>query len=185
MSPPPSSTDFFDDEYVHGRRTVTPPPAIPNESLAITAVAAGPATDALSLIEPGPLPNPVQVIDVDFESREEIDQIHGRIMRMLATGRWLPDFKAHHIPSLIRDPELHRRLHELLSARNRLEADLENMMDDVAADGAALDPTRDFEAEYERMNSAYDETNRPAVRGVPNPAAHYWRTGYCSHSLCS
>ena len=189
VSLPPSSTGFFDEEYVQGRRTVTPPPAIPNESSAITAVAAGPATDAIALIEPGRLSNPVQVIDVDFESRQEVDRVHTRIMGMLAMGRWLPDFKAHHIPSQIRDPELHRQLHELLLAQNRLEADLENMMNDVAADKTSLDPTRDFEAEYERMNSAYDETNRTMfllyAELLPNPAANYWRTGNCSHSLCS
>jgi hypothetical protein len=67
----PSSTGFFDEEYVQGRRTITPPPASPNESSASTAAAALPATHAIALIGPGPLSNPVQVIDVDFESREE------------------------------------------------------------------------------------------------------------------
>ena len=93
----PSNTGFFDEEYVQGRRTITPPPASPNESSASTEAAALPATNAIALIGPGPLPNPVQVIDVDFESPEEVVRVHTRIMRMLATGRWLPDFKLHHI----------------------------------------------------------------------------------------
>jgi hypothetical protein len=35
--------------------------------------------------------------------------------------------------------------------RDRVETDLENLLDDVAADGTALDPNRDSEPEYQRL----------------------------------
>ena len=34
------------------------------------------------------------------------------------------------------------------------------MMEDRAADGTPLDPKRDFEDEYQRLNQSYDDLNR-------------------------
>jgi hypothetical protein len=39
--------------------------------------------------------------------------------------------------------EFHRRLHDLLMKRNRVEAGLENLLNDEATDGTPLSPTRD------------------------------------------
>jgi hypothetical protein len=83
---------------------------------------------------------------------------------MLAAGITLPDFKAQHIPAPNQDPVAYHRLHELLLQRDRTEFSLNNMLDDKAADGTALDPYRDFEDEYEHMSQLYDDSNRDMFR---------------------
>jgi hypothetical protein len=44
--------------------------------------------------------------------------------------------------------------------RDRVETDLENLLDDVAADGTALDPNRDSEPEYQRLGTLCNNLNR-------------------------
>ncbi len=79
---------------------------------------------------------------------------------MLAQDKWLPDFKDDRIPSERRDPQAHQELHELLLQRIQTEKELPDMLDDRAADGTPLDPKRDFEDDYQRLNQLYDDLNR-------------------------
>jgi hypothetical protein len=89
--------------------------------------------------------------------------LQARINRLL-TQEYVGEFKAQLIPSLARAPEFHRRLNELLMKRNRVEAGLENLLTDQAADGTPLDPTRDSEPEYQRLSALVNRTNISMLR---------------------
>jgi hypothetical protein len=139
---PASRLSFFDDEYVGGQRVPSPPTDTP---------AAG-HTDPPALM-------PSQ-IDLALETDEESQQMADRINHLLLTRDYVGDFKPHLIPSLAIAPETHHRLMDLLTHRNRIESDLENLHDDIAADGTPLDPTRDIEPEYERLSTICNNLNR-------------------------
>jgi hypothetical protein len=79
---------------------------------------------------------------------------------MLTHSTWLPDFKEHRIPTIQRDSLCHHELQALLQQRNKVDQDLTDMLEDRAPDGTKLDPKRNFEKEYERLNQLYDDTNR-------------------------
>jgi hypothetical protein len=66
----------------------------------------------------------------------------------------------------------------MLAQRDRVERELENLMDDVDQDGNPLDPRRDTESTYEDLGSRVDHLNRAmftdyvkllTVTGPPTP----------------
>ncbi len=103
---------------------------------------------------------PPTAMDMDFESPREVTQVRASIAHMLTLDKWLPDFKDHRIPSIRRDPQAHQELHGLIQQRIQTEKELTDMMEDRAADGTPLDPKRDFEDDYQRLNQRYDDLNR-------------------------
>jgi hypothetical protein len=48
----------------------------------------------------------------------------------------------------------------MLAQRDRVEQQLENLLDDVDRDGNPLDPRRDIESTYEELGSQVDNFNR-------------------------
>jgi hypothetical protein len=103
---------------------------------------------------------PPTTMEMDFEPPLAVDHVRNSIVNLLAHSTWLPDFKEHRIPSIQRNPQVHQELTALLRQRNSVEQDLMNMLDDRAADGTPLNPKRDFEKDYERLNQQYDDLNR-------------------------
>jgi hypothetical protein len=99
-------------------------------------------------------------MEMDFEPPLAVDHVRNSIVNLLAHSTWLPDFKEHRIPTIQRNPQVHQELTALLQQRNSVEQDLMNMLDDRAADGTPLNPKRDFEKDYERLNQQYDDLNR-------------------------
>ena len=55
------------------------------------------------------------------------------------------------------------QLNDLLQQRIRTEQDLLDMLSDRAADGSPLDPYRDFEQDYKRLDQLYTDLNREMV----------------------
>jgi hypothetical protein len=49
---------------------------------------------------------------------------------------------------------VYEQMHDLLTQRIRTEDDLMDMLHDRAADGSPLDPHRDFEKDYKRLDQA-------------------------------
>ncbi len=47
-----------------------------------------------------------------------------------------------------------------MALRDRIEADIHDMLDDRAADGTSLDPHRDYEAAYHALSARHNESNR-------------------------
>ena len=58
----------------------------------------------------------------------------------------VPRLKAYHT--------VYEQMHDLLTQRIRTEDDLMDMLHDRAADGSPLDPHRDFEKDYKRLDQA-------------------------------
>ncbi len=57
-------------------------------------------------------------------------------------------------------PKVYQQLKDLLTQRIRTEQDLLDMLSDRAADGSPLDPNRDFEQDYKRLDQLYTDLNR-------------------------
>jgi hypothetical protein len=103
---------------------------------------------------------PPTVVELDFEPPRAVDHVRNSIVNLLAHSTWLPDFKEHRVPSIQRNPQVHHELTELMQQRESVERDLTDMLEDRAADGTPLDPTRNFDKDYERLNQLYDDLNR-------------------------
>ncbi len=107
------------------------------------------------------VPSPPQTaMELNFEPPHAVDYVRNNIANLLAHSTWLPDFKEHRIPSIQRNPQVHHELVALMQQRAGVERDLMDMLEDRAADGTPLDPTRNFDKEYERLNQLYDDLNR-------------------------
>ena len=69
------------------------------------------------------------------------------------------DFPATQVERLKAYHTVYERMHDLLTQRIRTEDDLMDMLHDRAADGSPLDPHRDFEKDYKRLDQLYTDIN--------------------------
>jgi hypothetical protein len=69
-------------------------------------------------------------------------------------------FPAAQVPRVKEYHKVYEQLHDLLTLRIRTEQDLMDMLQDKAADGAAVRPHRDFEKDYKRLDRLYTDINR-------------------------
>jgi hypothetical protein len=70
------------------------------------------------------------------------------------------EFPATQIPRLQPHPKVYQQLNDLLTQRIRTEQDLLDMLSDRAAYGSPLDPNRNFEQDYKRLDQLYTDLNR-------------------------
>lgn len=70
------------------------------------------------------------------------------------------EFPETQISRLQAHPMVYEQLNDLLQQRIRTEQDLLDMLSDRAADGSPLDPYRDFEQDYKRLDQLYTDLNR-------------------------
>jgi hypothetical protein len=103
---------------------------------------------------------PPTTMELDFEPESAVNHVRNNIVCMLAQKSWLLDFKEHRVPSMQRDPQVHQELSALLNRRQEIDKELMDMLSDRDEDGKPLDPKRDFEADYQRLNQEYDNLNR-------------------------
>jgi hypothetical protein len=101
----------------------------------------------------------IATIECDLESPEDCRRLSDRIFRSLPLHDWKADFKAHHIPSRLRDPHVHDTLSHMLARRNKTEARLLGFYENP--DGTRRDGNEDeVEAVYKRLNKRYNNINR-------------------------
>ena len=70
------------------------------------------------------------------------------------------DFPATQLPRLKAHHKVYEQLHDLLTLRISTEKELMDMLQDKAADGSPLDPHRDYEKDYKRLDDLYTDINR-------------------------
>jgi hypothetical protein len=85
------------------------------------------------------------------------------IYQALCQRNHFSEFPATQISRLQAHPKVYEQLNDLLQIRIRTEQDLLDMLNDRAADGAPLDPYRDFEQDYKRLDQLYTDLNRAMV----------------------
>jgi hypothetical protein len=143
-------TGLFDQEYMQGRCSPplpTPPILHPPGSASVIEFREG---DRI----------PISV-DFDLESPEDCLRVSNRILRSLLVDDWKSDFKAHHIPSRQRDPEVHHQLHALLTKRTNTETALETLLTDEHPDDRSKDrEERSVDREYNHLSGYYYFLNR-------------------------
>jgi hypothetical protein len=70
------------------------------------------------------------------------------------------EFKAKDISPVTIDRETNMVLTALLAERDRADRDLALCLSDKSADGSNLDPNRDIEEEYVRLDKSHNDTDR-------------------------
>jgi hypothetical protein len=73
--------------------------------------------------------------------------------------RAMPEFQGDLIPPLVKHTHVHDQLREFLRLRVNTEMELKDMLSDRATDGSPLDPHRDYQDEYHRLNQQCDDIN--------------------------
>jgi hypothetical protein len=109
----------------------------------------------------------VQALDL-HESRiyqkgytpEEIRHTIKFILRQISPGTHMVNFRTRDIPPQQLDPQTHMVLTALLAERDRTERELMLCLDEVALDGTKLEPSWNMDAEFSRLDSYQNDTNR-------------------------
>ena len=81
------------------------------------------------------------------------------IWTALIEKRAMPAFPGHQIPPLAKHTHVHDQLREFLRLRVNIEVELKMMLSDRATDGSPLDPDRDYQDEYHRLDQQYEDLN--------------------------
>ena len=112
-------------------------------------------------------------MDFDLESSEDCLRVSNRILRSLLVDDWKSDFKAHHIPSRQRDPEVHDQLFALLTKRMQTENALETLLTDEHPDGTSKDREESsVDREYNRLSGYYNFLNRSMLKSTLNTSSN-------------
>ncbi len=92
---------------------------------------------------------------------EEIRHTIKLILRQIPPGIHMVNFNPRDTPPQELDHQTHMVLNALLTERDRTEHDLMLLcLGDVAQDGTKLDPSRDIDAEFSRLDTYQNDTNR-------------------------
>ena len=159
-----ANTGFWDDEYVKGKRSPSPPASPvpvglppPNPAPANQSETTASRCVAFLIREESQTAS----VDIDLESPAECRLLSAQIFNSLFHDNWKPDFKAHHIPSRSRDASVHDTLSNMLAKRNAIEEMLDKLMTYEHPDGTPkLRNEADVETVYQRLNTRYNNVNR-------------------------
>ena len=81
-------------------------------------------------------------------------------LRKALPDQHIVEFQLKDIPPAAIDPETNMVLHALLAERTKADRDMVLCLTDKAEDGLNLDPSRNIEEEYSRLDKYDNDTNR-------------------------
>jgi hypothetical protein len=176
-SAPTPSSSLFDDCYVAGRHTnpagvhgITPC-RYPHNQLRQTG-ALNPSDRSVDT----PLTY-LQAFHTDLTTAQDVDRHEARIfqhgytpdnirrnikliLRTALPDQHIVEFQVKDIPPVAIDSATNMILHALLAERIKADLDIALCLTDKADDGSNLDPSKNIEEEYLRLDKAHNDTNR-------------------------